>query len=541
MTKLRGNPWAVLMSLCLGFFMILLDVTIVNIAIPSIMDGLGATLDQILWVLDAYILVYAVLLITAGRLGDIVGPRNLFLAGMAVFVLASAWCGLAQDPSQLIVARAVQGVGAALLTPQTLTMITAIFPTDRRGAAMGVWGAVAGVATIAGPTLGGLIVTDWSWRGIFYVNVPIGVVAFTLAALIIPDLRPGRRHRLDAPGVVLATAGLFAIVFGLVEGQRYHWGRVWAFVTIPEIIAAGVVLLVVFVIVQRFEKREPLLPFAVLRDRNFSVLNVVGMALQFAMLGLFFPLTIYFQSVLGLSALAAGLTMAPMPLVSMLVAPYSGRLADRVGGKYVLMPGLALFACGMGLIIGTAHVDTWRWSFLPGLLVAGLGMGCIFAPLNAEAMRGIEPRLAGAASGLLNTSRQLGGVVGSAAVGALLQNRLAASLYDEAVDHASGLPAPFRGQFVDGFRHAARSGLEVGGGQAAGLHVPQGLPPQVAEQLRHLGLLVFQHGYVDAMRPTLVLPVAVLVLAAVCCLALRRRRRVGQPAEGTEDAALVGD
>ena len=211
MTRARNNPWAVLLCLCLGFFMVLLDVTIVNIAIPSIIDGLKAGLDQVIWVLNAYTLTYAVLLITAGRLGDRFGQRNLFTVGLAVFVVASAACGLSQSPEQLIAARVVQAVGGALLTPQTLAILTTIFPPQRRGAAFGVWGAVAGVATIVGPTLGGVLVTYLDWRWIFYVNVPIGVVALLGSVLVIPDLRPGRAAGIEPVGVLLASAGLFGI------------------------------------------------------------------------------------------------------------------------------------------------------------------------------------------------------------------------------------------------------------------------------------------------------------------------------------------
>ncbi|HET8631686.1 MAG TPA: MFS transporter, partial [Thermomicrobiales bacterium] len=240
--RARVNPWAVLAVLCLGLFMTLLDLTIVNIAIPSIIDGLAATLDQILWVLNAYSLVFAVLLITSGRLGDLLGPRNLFAGGLAVFTAASALSGLAHDPTQLILARAAQGLGAALMSPQSLPLITSLFPPERRGAAFGMTGALGGLAVVAGPTLGGLIVTHWGWRWIFYVNLPVGILTLALALLVIPDLRPGRQHRLDLPGVALATTGLFGLVFGLIEGQRYDWGTVWSFVTITAIIGAGVAL-----------------------------------------------------------------------------------------------------------------------------------------------------------------------------------------------------------------------------------------------------------------------------------------------------------
>src|SRR5947209_4243246 len=224
--RIVTNPWVILIVLTLGFFMILLDTTIVNVAIPSIIDGLHASLDQILWILNAYILTYAVLLITTGRLGDMVGPKKLFLIGLIIFTLSSAACGIAQNPEQLILFRVIQGIGGAILTPQTLSIITSIFPPENRGAAFGVWGAVAGVAAVAGPTLGGFLTTTFSWRAIFYVNVPIGIVAVVLAYLLVPELTSHRRHSLDLVGIALATAGLFVGVFALIEGQKYHWSTI---------------------------------------------------------------------------------------------------------------------------------------------------------------------------------------------------------------------------------------------------------------------------------------------------------------------------
>src|SRR5438105_2191336 len=249
MAQARTNPWLVLVVLTTGFFMILLDTTIVNVAIPAMSAGLNATLDEILWVLNAYILVYAVLLITAGRLGDLFGQRNLFAIGLAVFTLASALCGLAQNSWELVAARIVQGVGGALLTPQTLAILTSIFPPERRGAAFGIWGGVAGLATIAGPTLGGAIITYIDWRWIFFINVPVGIGALIATFAIVPDLRPGRRQGWDLVGVILATAGLFAIVFVLIEGQRYSWGQIESSaITIPELIAGAAGPLVFLII-----------------------------------------------------------------------------------------------------------------------------------------------------------------------------------------------------------------------------------------------------------------------------------------------------
>src|SRR5262252_4288097 len=261
----------------MGFFMVLLDITIVNIAIPSMVDGLKASLDQVLWVLNAYTLTYAVLLITAGRLGDRFGQRTLFAAGLAIFTLASAACGVAQDPNQLIAARVIQGVGGALLTPQTLAILTSIFPPERRGA------------------------------------------AFVATFLVIPDLRPGRAAAIEPVGVLLSSGGLLAITFGLIEGQRYDWGTVTTIsgvpITIPAIIGAGVVLLVLFFLWD-VRRPTPLVPLTLFRERTFSLMNWVGSTVNFAMVGLFLPLTIYLQSALGFSALKAGLTMMPMSLVS---------------------------------------------------------------------------------------------------------------------------------------------------------------------------------------------------------------------------------
>jgi hypothetical protein len=259
----------------------------------------------------------------------------------------------------------------------------------------------------------------------------------------------------------------------------------------------------------------------------------------FALLGLFLPLTIYLQSVLGLSAQDAGLTIAPMTLVPMFIAPLTGILAGRFGGKYILSGGLLLLAAGMGYVDWVAHADAARWSFLPGLLVAGVGMGCIWAPLFSVAMGTIQPHLAGVAAGVLDTVQELGGVLATAAVGALLQNRLADALHAQATRYASQLPPQVRGHFVAAFSHAAGGGLEVGRGQTGGsVSLPSGLPAQVVAQIQHLATAVFTHGFVDAMRPTMLLPIVVLVPAAMCCLAVRR---VNHAAQGQPAATLVRD
>jgi len=524
MAQARTNPWLVLVVLTTGFFMILLDTTIVNVAIPAMSAGLNTTLDQILWVLNAYILVYAVLLITAGRLGDLYGQRNLFALGLFVFTVASALCGLSQTATELILARILQGVGGALLTPQTLAIIASLFPPERRGAAFGIWGAVAGLATIAGPTLGGAIITYIDWRWIFFVNVPIGIFALVATFVIIPDLRPGRSHGWDIVGVILATAGLFAVVFGLIEGQRYNWAQIGSSVfTIPEVIGAGAFLVVVFIIWERFQV-EPLVPLSLFEDRNFAVANWIAAAISFGMLSLFLPITIYLQSVRGFTAFQAGLTLAPMSLTSMVVAPFAGRFADRIGGKYILMTGISVFAIGTGLLTYVAGPDSTWINFLVPAIIAGAGMGMTFAPMTTVAMRNISPRMAGAASGVLNTTRQLGAAIGSAVVGAILQNQLATALHDQAVAQSASLPAAFRDKFVAAFSSVGSNGFEIGTGQN-GATLPSGLPPQVAHQIAALAHDVFVTAFIDSMKTTLTVPIAFLAFTALTTVLIRRRKQ----------------
>jgi EmrB/QacA subfamily drug resistance transporter len=526
---IRSNPWVVLFVLLTGFFMILLDSTIVSVALPSIVDSLHSGLDEVLWVTNGYILSYAVLLIVAGRLGDIYGPRNLFAAGMAIFMIASAACGLSQDTNFLIGARVVQGVGGALLSPQTLAVMTAIFPPERRGTAFGMWGVVAGVAAIVGPTLGGFLVDTWSWRWVFYVNLPVGLVSLVAAFLIIPNLKPGRQHRLDPVGVLLLSTGLFAIVFGLVEGEVYAWGVFWMWLTIPEIIALGVLLMVAFVVWERLQS-EPMLPLSLFADRNFSVMNWTGVVMSVGMFGVTLVFTIYLQSVVGLRPLEAGLTMAPMPAVSLIVSPLAGRYSDRVGGKYILMTGLGLFALGIWMVTSVATTTSTWLTFLLPLVIMGLGQGCVFAPQATIALRHVAPRVAGVASGVLNTTRQMGAVLGSAAVGALLQNQLVVSLNEQALTYSGQVPAAFRAQFLGGFAQAAKSGLHVGRTQNVGSQLSAGIPPQIKDQLVELARNVFGHGYVDAMQTSMWLPVAALGIGVLSCLVVESQKKAADRA-----------
>jgi EmrB/QacA subfamily drug resistance transporter len=516
------SPWIALIALCLGQSIVLIDTTIVNTAIPAMAGSLNASLDQLLWVINGYILAYAVLLVTAGRLGDLYGPKTLFLAGLGLFTVASAACGLAGEPSHLIAARVAQGVGAALLTPQSLSMITQMFPADRRGAALGIWGAVAGLAGAVGPTAGGFLIAYLDWRWVFFVNLPIGVIAFVFSGAVLPDLRDGRRHRQDLVGAALLTFGLFLLAYALIEGQPYGWGAVAGPVTIPRLFLAGLLVLSVFVIVERVRQdREPLLPFTILRDRNFTLMSAVVATLPCGLGGMLLLTMIYLQSALGLTALAAGLTVAVAPLVSVFFAPSSGRLTDRFGGKYVLVVGLLLFATGIAGLAVVARPEAQWWHLLPGLIIVGVAMGVVFSPAYKIAVQNINPAELGAASGVFNTTRLAGSLLGSAAVGAFLQIRLAGSIGEAARMIAPTLPPALRESFVADL-------TATGGGDLAAGHIDaaataaEGLSPALAATLQNAADAALREGLANAVQVTYLFPVVILVVGAVATLATRR-------------------
>jgi EmrB/QacA subfamily drug resistance transporter len=343
-----------------------------------------------------------------------------------IFTLASLWCGLADDADTLIIARAVQGLGAAALTPQSMTFTTHLFPTNR-GAAMGAWAAVAGVATAAGPLIGGMLVQTLGWEWIFFVNLPIGVAGLVLVLTFVPDWQPRNSHRFDVPGILLSSIGLLALVFGLQNGEQYGWGTVFAGITITEIITAGVVLLAAFVFWQARNKKEPLLPLALFTSRTFSFGNLTNLTIGFSLTAMLVPFVIFLQTVRGMTPLAAALLFAPMSVMSGVFGPFAGRLSDRVNGKYIVLFGLVAFAAGVAwlTLVMTPGMDLA--AVLPGVLLSGVGLGCIFSPLSSTAIAELQPRLMGAGSGIFNMSRQVGSVLGSAGAGVLLQARVLAN------------------------------------------------------------------------------------------------------------------
>ncbi|NUS42379.1 MAG: DHA2 family efflux MFS transporter permease subunit [Mycobacteriaceae bacterium] len=455
--SVERNPWQALGALCVGFFMILLDMTIVAVANPAIASHLQADMNSLVWVTSAYLLVYAVPLLVTGRLGDRFGPKNLYLAGLTVFTVASLWCGLAGSIGMLIAARAVQGLGAALMAPQTMAVITRIFPADKRGAALGAWGSVAGVATLVGPLLGGVLVDRLGWEWIFIVNVPVGVVAFALAVRYVPTL-PTTDRKFDVPGVLLSGVGMSLLVFGIQEGNTHDWSAmIWA------LIAAGIAVMAVFVVYQwRFAGSEPLVPLTLFKDRNFALSNVAIASLGGAITGIMLPSYFYLQAVRDYSSTKSALVFAPMAVVTGFLAPVVGKFIDRLHPRYLPTAGFAMFALSMFWMVNLTYADSSILAIMGSSALMGLGSACIWAPLAAVATRNLPLHQAGAGSGIYNTTRQVGSVLGSAAIGALLTARLSANLppgvgvkITEGSSGGGHLPA----NLVDGFCSALRESM----------------------------------------------------------------------------------
>ena len=430
------DAWKALAALVIGFFMILVDQTIVAVATDAFVTQLGASTNQVIWVTSAYLLAYVVPLLFTGRLGDQIGPRTVAIAGLVVFTGASLWCGLAPNVEMLIVARVFQGVGAALLTPQSLSVITRVFAPERRGAAMGTWGAVAGIASVVGPVFGGVLIDAFDWRWIFFVNIPFGVLAVVLVWLWVPVLET-RTRSYDVPGIMLSAIGMFLLVFGIQQGESHGWGG-----TTAALIVGGVVGLALFVWWQSRVRTEPLVPLRLFRDRNFSIGTFGVSTIGFVTAGTMVPLMFYLQGVKELSPTRAGLMLLPMALVAGVLAPVVGRWADRLDPRIFTGVGYFSFAISLFWLALVMDSQTPVLVLLGPIALMGVANGCVWAPTSSTAMRRLELASAGAGSGVYNTTRQVGAVLGSAAIGALMQARqVAHGDIGQAVADSMFLPA----------------------------------------------------------------------------------------------------
>jgi len=413
------KPWQALFTLVIGFFMIMIDLTIVMVATPTIVDKLHTSVNNVIWVSSAYMLAYAVPILITGRLGDRFGSKRLYMTGLSIFTVASLWCGLTSSIEWLIIARAVQGFGAAVMVPQTMAIITRIFPAADRGRAMAVWGATAGVAMVVGPILGGVLTDALGWEWIFFINVPVGLAGLALAQQRIPKLSTNPHH-FDWLGVALSGAGLFLLAFGIQQGHQEKWAS-W----IIAMIVGGVVLLVAFVVWQARNKQEPLVPLFLFKDRNFSVSTIAITVMGSVAASFGFPLMLYAQAVRGDSPTQAALLLLPFAIMSILLAKVVGGLTDRLHPRLIMGFGFGISLIGSLGIQTELKPDASLWILAIWMIILGTGNAFIWAPTAATATRNLPMHLAGAGAGVYNASRQVGSVIGSAAIAVLLDSRIA--------------------------------------------------------------------------------------------------------------------
>jgi EmrB/QacA subfamily drug resistance transporter len=417
----EARKWWTLAAVAFGLFMIMLDNTVVNVALPSIAADLKVGLSELEWIVTGYALTFASLMLTGGKLADLMGRRLIFIVGLAVFTLSSLVCGLASSGDVLIGARVVQGAGAALMNPATLSIIAATFPPRQRGTAIGIWAGTAALALAIGPLVGGLLTEHISWNWIFFVNVPIGVIAIAASVILIPESRDeSAEQRLDLPGLVTSGIGLFALSYGLIEANTYGW-------TSSRIIgsfAVAAAMLVAFVLLERHQ-RIPMLDLNLFKNSTFTGANLAVLLVALAMFGVFFFMSLYMQGVLGYSAVQAGAAFLPMTLLIMLTAPIAGRSTDRIGSRGLITVGMILLA-GQLLYFSRLGVQESYWKIFPGMIIGGFGMAMVMTPGAAAAVRALPVDKSGVGSAVLNASRQVGGSTGIALMGAIMAHQIGA-------------------------------------------------------------------------------------------------------------------
>ncbi len=436
-----NRRWWTLGAMCFALFMIMLDNTVVNVALPTIQADLGSSVSGLEWTINAYTLAFAVLLVTGGRLGDIFGRRRVFLFGVVVFALSSGMIGFSRSTGWLVGWRAVQGLGAAFMMPATLSIITNAFPPHERGKAIGTWAGVSAMALAIGPVLGGFLVEQVSWQSIFFLNLPVAAAAVTVTLFAAHESRDETAPRtVDYAGVATLSLGLTALVLALVQSNSWGWGSGRTI----GLLGVAVVLLVAFVVVER-RVAAPMVDFRFFRSRGFVGANIVAFIISFAMLATFFFIALYLQNVRGYSPLQAGVRFLPMTAIIIVAGPVAGRLSDRIGPRLLITVGLALTAASL-FWQGHLAVDTPYVHLFGAFMLMGAGIGLVMSPMSAAAMNAVEASRAGVASGTLSMSRMVGGTFGVAAMGALIA-ALGRSRLDELLPTA---PQGVRDRIVEG-------------------------------------------------------------------------------------------
>jgi EmrB/QacA subfamily drug resistance transporter len=435
-----ASKWWTLIVVCLSIFMLLLDITVVNVALPDIQRDLGSSFEDLQWVVDAYALALAAFLLASGSLADLLGRRRVFVVGLAVFSAASLLCGLAGSPTMLNLSRGLQGVGGAMMFATSLALIAQEFQPHERGTAFGIWGATTGFAVAVGPLVGGALTDAFGWEWIFLVNVPIGIATIAISLARVPDSERDPESRIDWAGLVTFSAALFCLVYALIRGNDDGWDSA----KIVSLLTTAALLLAIFVTVE-LRRDQPMLDLRLFRVPTFTGAQIVAFSIHASMFSMFLYITLYMQNVLGYSPLETGIRFLPVSLLSFLAAPPAGKLAERYPVKFFLSAGLALVGTGLLLMSGITPSDGWT-TLLAGFILAGIGIGFINPPLATAAIGVVEPRRSGAASGINSTFRQVGTAVGIAGLGAILQAQLSHNLGPTSFATGAG-----RDAYIDAF------------------------------------------------------------------------------------------
>ena len=410
----ENRKWWTLGAVAFGLFMIMLDNTVVNVALTTMQTDLHVSTARLEWVVVAYALTFAALLITGGKLGDLYGRRRIFIVGLVIFTLASLACGLASSIGVLIAARTVQGVGAALMNPATLSIISATFPPKQRGQPIGIWAGVSALALAIGPLIGGVITQNISWNWIFFINVPVGVLAIVVSQLVIRESRDtSHEQSIDLPGLLTSAGFLFTLSYALIEG---HTG--WTSPEILGLFGASILFLAAFIALE-LRQRLPMLDLSLFRIGAFVGSNIVAVMVSLAMFGVFLFVSLYIQNILGYSPTQAGAIFLPMTVLIILIAPIAGKFSDRVGSRWLMGGGMTLLGFSL-LLYQRAGIDSNFWTLLPAMLLGGVGMAMTMSPMTSAAMGAVPVDKAGVGSGVLNSARQIGGSLGIAIMGAII-------------------------------------------------------------------------------------------------------------------------
>jgi EmrB/QacA subfamily drug resistance transporter len=509
-----ARKWLTLTAVCTGVFMLLLDVTIVNVALPDIQADLGSSLSGLQWVIDAYALTLAALLLTSGTIADIIGRRRVFASGIVVFTLGSLACGLAPTIETLVAARALQGVGGAIMFATSLALLAQAFAPKERGVAFGVFGAVTGVSVAVGPVLGGILTSGLSWHWIFFVNIPVGIGALVITAIGVDESKAPGAQRIDWLGCLTFSAALAFLVFGLIRSHADGWGSI----AVAGSLILAAVLLVAFVVVER-TVGYPMIDAALLRVPTFNGGLIAAWAISASMFAVLTYLVIYLQTIMGYSALEAGLRFLPFSGVVFVAAGVAGRLSDLVPVRWLIGPGFVLVALGLWLMRGTDPTGGWT-QLVPGFVVAGIGTGLINPPLASTAVGVVEPARAGMASGINSTFRQIGIATGVALLGSLLASRFA----DQVGSALQGGPLASRADEI---------GRAVADGEIARVAatVPAPLRPELFADAGR--------GYANALDLILGIAALVAIVAAVVTFLLIRSRDFHDE-RGVDESSAAG-